>query len=155
MLLLFRFFGMFCLVMLLTQQASATDNKLTLGTVLDDQGNPITLPNTKVNNNLRYTIPSPKKSVKSSTKRKLSSKKVVKQSRKKQLASRNSVANDPGCRWLNSRMSSLEQYAGAGVNVRNRHYQQELSIRQQEWQCMKCGAEGPSQGDHALCQYRR
>ncbi len=155
MLLLFRLFGMLCLVTLLAQQASATDNKLTLGTVLDDQGNPITLPNTKVNNNLRYSIPAPKKPAKSSTKRKLPSKKVVKQSRKKQLASRNNVANDPGCRWLNSRMSSLEQYAGAGVNARNRHYQQELSIRQQEWQCLKCGAEGPSQGDHAQCQYRR
>ncbi|GIU25623.1 hypothetical protein L2719_10235 [Shewanella schlegeliana] len=131
---------------------------LALGSVLNDKGQPIELPD-KPKSDFNYSPPPIEDSKRSSTQsrvtKKSSSKKAKAKSRKQRLASRSSVANDPGCRWLNSRMNSLDRHLSSGVNSRNRHYQTELKIRQGEWECMKCGAEGPEQSDHATCQYRR
>ncbi len=134
---------------------------LTLGSVLNDKGQPIHIPS-KSQSHFNYSAPATtgsKPSTKNqSSKRKspkIQNKKPKAKSRKQQLASRSNVANDPGCRWLNNRMNNLDRHLSAGINSRNRHYQQELDIRQQEWQCMKCGAEGPEQSDHASCQYKR
>ncbi|ABV89377.1 hypothetical protein [Shewanella pealeana] len=136
----------------------ADNPSLELGSVLNDKGQPIRVPS-ETHSDFNYSPPTIEGSSPASTQINKSKKKPSKQakakSRKQQLASRSSVANNPSCRWLNSRMNSLEKHLSAGVNSRNRHYQQELDIRQQEWQCMKCGAEGPEQSDHASCQYRR
>jgi hypothetical protein len=76
-------------------------------------------------------------------------------SRKQQLASRKRVANDVGCRWLNSRMDHLEgQLTQAGTQDLG-HQAAELKIRQKEWQCLKCGVEGPSIADRSRCQHKR
>jgi hypothetical protein len=76
-------------------------------------------------------------------------------SRKQQLASRKHVANDAGCRWLDSRMDHLEgQSTQAGTQDLG-HQAAELEIRQKEWQCLKCGVEGPSVADRSRCQHKR
>lgn len=131
---------------------------LTLGSVLNDKGQPLEIPN-KPKSHFNYSPPPIESSSSPSPKirrnQKSSPKKTKAKSRKQQLASRSSVANDPSCRWLNGRMNSLERNLNGELNSRNRHYQQELNIRQDEWECMKCGAEGPEQSDHAECQYKR
>lgn len=131
---------------------------LELGSALNDKGQPLELPD-QPKSSLNYSPPPIEDSKQSSTQSRVTKdsphKKAKPKSRKQQLVSRSSVANDPGCRWLNARMNSLERQISSGVNSRNRHYQQELKIRQDEWECMKCGAEGPAQSDHAACQYRR
>ena len=131
---------------------------LDLGSVLNDKGQPITIPS-ETQSHFNYSAPaiaaSSQPNSTSATTPKAKARKAKPKNRKQQLASRNSVANDPGCRWLNSRMNSLERNLSGGVNSRNRHQQQELSIRQGEWQCMKCGAEGPELSDHASCQHKR
>ncbi|MCG9697940.1 hypothetical protein [Shewanella sp. Isolate11] len=76
-------------------------------------------------------------------------------SRKQQLASRLHVANDPSCRWLNKRMQQLEHKIKQQTKPNYGFHSDELSIRKQEWICMKCGAEGPQVNDHASCQHRR
>lgn len=66
---------------------------------------------------------------------------------------RGKVANDPSCRWLDTRIDQLEDLlASSGGGA---HHQDELRARMGEWRCLKCGADGPKQGDHSLCQYRR
>ena len=125
---------------------------LPLGVVLDSHGRPITMPS---NNRAALEYRSEEAKVSSvnkppnSTKKK--SKKKTKSQPRKQLASRTSIANDPSCRWLNQRMKELEKKQ----NLDKSHHQQELKIRNKEWKCMKCGAEGPKQPDYARCQYRR
>ncbi|WOT05373.1 hypothetical protein [Shewanella youngdeokensis] len=151
-----------CALILLSPTSLASDTKpaaLPLGVVLDDKGQPIAIP-TQANGALNYTPPA----IKTNTQPRKASyskptnkpiKKAKPKSRKQQLASRQTIANDPGCRWLNSRMSALEKHLRLGVNHRNQHQQQELNIRQSEWQCLKCGAEGPAPSDHNRCQHRR
>ena len=142
--------------------SEADSPPLALGSVLNDKGQPIHVPS-KTQSHFNYSAPattasslSPQtKSPQTKPSHKNQAKKPKPKNRKQRLASRSSVANDPGCRWLNNRMNNLDKYLSAGVNSRNRHYQQELDIRQKEWQCMKCGAEGPEQSDHASCQYKR
>ncbi|WP_299802872.1 hypothetical protein [uncultured Shewanella sp.] len=147
--------------------AEPDEPTLALGSVLNDKGQPIRVPS-ETHSHFNYSAPatsaskasSPQKQPSQKTSSKKSSsksqaRKSKPKSRKQRLASRSSVANDPSCRWLNGRMNNLDKHLSAGVNSRNRHYQQELDIRQQEWQCMKCGAEGPEQSDHASCQYKR
>ncbi len=71
----------------------------------------------------------------------------------KTAAARSYVADDPNCRWLDNRMGQLEKLLtsrGAGE-----HHGDELKARQQEWRCLKCGSNGPRQGDHDRCMYRR
>ncbi|MCE9686159.1 hypothetical protein LZP73_08000 [Shewanella sp. AS16] len=77
------------------------------------------------------------------------------QSRKQTLASRAHVANDPGCRWLDNRMDQLEAQLRVKNNSFVQGYRRELTTRRREWQCLKCGAEGPSQADHSHCQHKR
>lgn len=71
----------------------------------------------------------------------------------KTVAARSYVADDPNCRWLDNRMGQLEKLLtsrGAGE-----HHGDELKARQKEWRCLKCGSNGPRQGDHDRCMYRR
>ncbi|ACJ31546.1 Conserved hypothetical protein [Shewanella piezotolerans WP3] len=136
--------------------AIASDpSTLPLGTVLDDKGQPLTIP-TQNKTALSYSTP-PAVNSSHNIKTPLSKpkSKYKKTSRKQQLASRKNVANDAGCRWLNGRMKQLEKQLRLGVNHRNQHQQQELNVRQDEWECLKCGVEGPNPSDHHSCQYRR
>lgn len=136
---------------------------LPLGTLLDSEGKPINLPDQE-QSSFEYSAPTltptePSKATKStkSTKDTQSTKatKSKKLSRKQQLASREHVANDPNCRWLDKRMDQLEAQLGGKQDNAATHQADELSARQKEWQCLKCGAEGPAQNDHSNCQYRR
>lgn len=143
-------------LLLLCPYAIASDSStLPLGAVLDDKGQPLTIPS---QNQTALSYSSTPAANNSHSKKKPQSKPKSKQkkiSRKQQLASRKRVANDAGCRWLNGRMKQLEKQLRLGVNHRNQHQQQELSVRQDEWECLKCGAEGPNPSDHHSCQYRR
>lgn len=143
-------------LLLLCPYTIARDSStLPLGTVLDDKGQPLTIP-TQNKTALSYSATPPASNSHSKktpqSKPKSNYKKI---SRKQQLASRKNVANDAGCRWLNGRMKQLEKQLRVGVNHRNQHQQQELSVRQDEWECLKCGVEGPHPSDHHSCQYRR
>lgn len=143
-------------LLLLCPYTIARDSStLPLGTVLDDKGHPLTIP-TQNKTALSYSATPPASNSHSKktpqSKPKSNYKKI---SRKQQLASRKNVANDAGCRWLNGRMKQLEKQLRVGVNHRNQHQQQELSVRQDEWECLKCGVEGPNPSDHHSCQYRR
>ncbi|ACA84423.1 hypothetical protein [Shewanella woodyi] len=138
---------------------ASNSKPLPLGSVLDSQGNPIQLPS-KQESALEIPSIKPTKEYQStpakSRKRSQSRSKKSKLSRKQQLASRTSVANDPGCRWLDARMDHLERKLNdKGNSNANSYHKKELSIREQEWKCLKCGAEGPKQTDHDHCQYRR
>lgn len=156
MLYLYHLMLLTCILMCIPLNTSANEpTSLPLGSILNDKGQPIT-PSNKTHTDLRFSNPVIKKSsTQKPTNKKTTNQKTKAKSRKQQLASRDSVANNPSCRWLNTRMTSLERNLDSGVNSRNQHYQQELDMRQDEWQCMKCGAEGPEQADHAVCQYRR
>ena len=132
---------------------------LGIGVALDSEGKPIAIPTT--GSALEYHPPEIHTSKKTKNKKskltKRSKKKSAKTlSRKQKLASRSSVANDPGCRWLDKRMDKLEQSLSyAGNQTSYGFHRDELKIRHSEWLCMKCGAEGPNQRDHDTCQYRR
>lgn len=127
---------------------------LPLGTLLDSEGKPLAIPTEQ--SALEYSSPTvnvDEAKTKQTTKSTAAKKK--KPSRKQQLISRDRVANDPSCRWLNARMSQLETQIGNRPDRAASYHTDELSARQQEWQCLKCGAEGPNQDDHYRCQYRR
>lgn len=134
-----------------------TQHPLPLGVVLDNEGNPISLPPKNQSamefQSPKFTKPHHFADINSSQKKPTHKKKL---SRKQQLASRAHVANSPSCRWLNSRMNKLEQnLTFAGNDSTNSYHRKELVIREKEWKCMKCGAEGPQQKDRDKCQYRR
>jgi len=138
-----------------------TEERLPLGVVLDSEGNPISLPTDK-RSALEFRSPevttSSRPDVNPSHHKKTRKKKVrtKKLSRKQQLAGRAHIANDPSCRWLNSRMNKLEEnLTFTGNNSANSYHKKELAIRSKEWKCLKCGAEGPEQKDHDRCQHRR
>ncbi|MCH1929874.1 hypothetical protein L9G16_06740 [Shewanella sp. A25] len=140
-----------------SQTSADKAEPLPLGTLLDSDGNPIALPEER--SALNYsspTVDTPEvttKNAKENTPTKSPKKKTKKQSRKQQLASREHVANDPSCRWLDARMDLLEGQIGTKASA---NYQtDELDVRQQEWRCLKCGAEGPDRDDYYRCQYRR
>ncbi|MFT5789297.1 MAG: hypothetical protein ACI8SJ_001413 [Shewanella sp.] len=155
--LLTRYLPIVYALILISPCCFASDTApLPLGAVLDDKGQPLAIP-TQPKTALSYT---PVKQTETTSASKQSpskpkAKKTKKMSHKQQLASRTKVANDAGCRWLNSRMNLLEKQLNLGVNNRNMHHQQELNARQNEWECLKCGMEGPNQSDHHSCQYRR
>ncbi|MBV7316027.1 hypothetical protein [Shewanella sp. NIFS-20-20] len=69
---------------------------------------------------------------------------------KRRQSSAAHVANDPSCRWLNSRIKQLSD-----KRQRHGHQDTELNARQQEWQCLDCAGQGPKSGDHDRCLYRR
>lgn len=52
-------------------------------------------------------------------------------------------------------MQQLEALSSSKQNKPAQYQLDELSARQKEWQCLKCGAEGPNQNDYSRCQYRR
>ncbi|WP_076413257.1 hypothetical protein [Shewanella sp. UCD-KL12] len=123
---------------------------------LDSDGNPIAIPSSN-QSALNYQPQAPKRHLRSHKKStKKTKRKKSKLSRKQQLKTRSQVANDPSCRWIDQRMDQLEQKLSySGNNTGYGYHSKELKIRQSEWQCMKCGAEGPSQRDYDNCQYRR
>lgn len=133
---------------------------LPLGTLLDSDGKPIDIPS-EPQRALEYSAPnmtpteSPKTKATQATKKTTKTAKTKKLNRKQQLASREHVANDPNCRWLDQRMDQLEDQMGNKQDNTAKYRSDELNARQQEWQCLKCGAEGPNQDDHSRCQYRR
>ncbi|MEC4727554.1 hypothetical protein HWQ46_18580 [Shewanella sp. D64] len=133
---------------------------LPLGAVLDSQGNPIPLPS-KQESALEIPSLKPSKTIRS-TQHKLTNNtprtkpKKRSLSAKQRLASRVRVANDPSCRWLDTRMVQLERELTYKGNSRSRGYhQKELNIREREWKCMKCSTEGPSLVERDKCQYKR
>ena len=78
--------------------------------------------------------------------------------RMEMLESRAQVANDPSCHWLNRRMNELEtklQGDMDGMEMRFGYHKKELDFRKKEWICLKCGVEGPSIHDYAICHFRR
>ncbi len=123
--------------------------KLPLGTVLDSQGNPIKLPTT-IESSLEFKTAQPK-AMKSPLQQKSNNKSKNILNRKKQLTRQAKVANDPNCRWLAQRIKQLKKHKSSTKGYQN----QELTIREKEWKCMKCSAEGPKQEDYARCQHRR
>ncbi|MGL4712122.1 MAG: hypothetical protein ACRCWP_06055 [Shewanella sp.] len=129
---------------------------LPLGTLLDNEGKPINLPN-QVQSAFEYsptlTPTEPSKTTQSTQSKKATKSKKL--TRKQQLASREHVANDPNCRWLDKRMDQLEALLGDKQDTTAKYQADELNARQKEWQCLKCGAEGPAQNDYSQCQYRR
>lgn len=137
---------------------------LPLGTLLDSDGKPLPIPAEQ--SALDYAAPAITPDFNSdfnsddSAKTKAHNKsaanhKKKKLNRKQQLASRENVANDPSCRWLDTRMSQLETQIGNKRDKAADHQNAELSARQQEWQCLKCSIEGPAPEDYHRCQYRR
>lgn len=136
---------------------SSTTDSLPLGTLLDSQGKPLPIPAEQ--SALDYSPPtvnvdntSPKTKTNKTQSTKTKNKKL---SRKQQLASRDKVANDPSCRWLDARMSQLETQIGNKREQAADYHSDELNARKQEWQCLKCGVEGPNPDDYHRCQYRR
>lgn len=137
-------------------KSSSTD-PLPLGTLLDSEGKPLPIPAEQ--SALDYSPPtvnvdnpSPKTKTNKTQSTKTKNKKL---SRKQQLASRDNIANDPSCRWLDARMSQLETQIGNKRDQTADYHSDELNARKQEWQCLKCGAEGPNPDDYHRCQYRR
>ena len=133
---------------------------LPLGTLRDSNGQPIAIPS-EPQSAFEYSAPNitptepPTTKATKATKATKKTTKTKKPSRKQQLASRERVANDPNCRWLDQRMAQLESQMRSKQDNTSQYHADELSARQQEWQCLKCGAEGPNQDDHSRCQYRR
>lgn len=80
-------------------------------------------------------------------------KKQKKQQTKAALGS-TKTANDASCRWLKNRIKHLNKQIKPNIN-HQQHLENELSIRQDEWQCLQCGGAGPKPTDYHQCQYRR
>jgi hypothetical protein len=127
-----------------------------LGQALDNQGNPITA-NPKIQISLEFLeqdIPEVSNSeTPKSSKRKQPSNKSARTATNK--SPRQKIANDPGCRWLDTRMDHLEDQLRSPHNQTLGHQESELKIRQKEWRCLKCAKQGPAQGDHSRCQQKR
>jgi hypothetical protein len=127
-----------------------------LGQALDNQGNPITA-YPKIQIGLEFleqdspeahNTENPK-----SAKRKKPASKSARTAKNK--SHRRNVANDPGCRWLDTRMDHLENQLRSGHSQAIGYQEGELKIRQKEWRCLKCATQGPGQGDHSRCQQKR
>lgn len=134
---------------------------LPLGTVLDANGEEITIPSQQ-NSSLHYSSRESLKSIKPKTvfhntsKIKQLNNSSSKTNNKHKYSSQQYVANDPSCRWLNNRIQLLQNNLKNSRHLRKDNYQkQELKIRRAEWDCMNCTGEGPSQSDYDRCQYRR
>ncbi|MGL5358404.1 MAG: hypothetical protein ACRDBI_01625 [Shewanella sp.] len=146
---------------------------LPLGTLLDNQGRPLSLPQHS-HSALEYSAPiaSPEANTPSTatTKRTTAKLSTSKQSTSKRSAeakllssqrigdghiNRERIANDPNCRWLDNRLTQLESLTRGQRGNPAQYHAEELHARQQEWLCLKCGAAGPVQGDYGRCQYRR
>ncbi|MGZ9899809.1 hypothetical protein [Shewanella gaetbuli] len=115
--------------------------------VLDDQGNPIAIRTPAIAleyqaNEAAVVIKPQRKPYKAKS---LKSTKNI---------SKNKLADDPSCRWLHQRTRHL--LSQLRDNQRHQtHVEEELSARMSEWKCLKCDTDGPSQGDHDRCQYKR
>ncbi|MGL4577541.1 MAG: hypothetical protein ACRCVV_06380 [Shewanella sp.] len=146
---------------------------LPLGTLLDSQGQPLSLPHhsqsaleysgpqltTEAASPPRRATPQRAHSSPLSHSSKPSRASTMTSSNQKpantKRLSRQHIANDPSCRWLDNRLNQLESRHNSQLNPPSQYHAQELHARQQEWRCLKCGAEGPAQADYARCQYRR
>lgn len=121
-------------------------------TALDSEGRPLALP-TEVKPAMEFGPESRDWQWEANRDKPVSTDKRSKVSKTSSDKGRGKVANDPNCRWLDTRISQLEDLlASSGGGT---HHQDELKARMGEWRCLKCGADGPKQGDHSRCQYRR
>ncbi|MBR9729100.1 hypothetical protein ACFOD0_15530 [Shewanella intestini] len=130
-----------------SNDAQKQQKTLPLGTATDEHGNVLVIPETEQSDlefNPQQYLASPQRGRTNTTTR-----------TKKSITPTSRVADNPSCRWLNQRIDYLTA-AIPSANQRDvNHYQTELTVREQEFNCMKCDAKGPSQADHARCQYRR
>jgi hypothetical protein len=69
--------------------------------------------------------------------------------------STSTIANDPGCRWLNSRLKHLQKKLRQTQSNQFSHYQDEIDMRKREWHCLKCASNGPTDVDRNVCQHKR
>ncbi|QYK05170.1 hypothetical protein [Shewanella zhangzhouensis] len=121
-------------------------------TALDSEGRPLAIP-TEVKPVMEFGPESRDWQWDANRDKSVSTGKRSKASKTSSGKGRGKVANDPNCRWLDSRISQLEDLlASSGGGT---HHQDELKARMGEWRCLKCGGDGPKQGDHSRCQYRR
>ncbi|GGB58151.1 hypothetical protein K8B83_01110 [Shewanella inventionis] len=65
------------------------------------------------------------------------------------------MADDPSCRWLQSRITHLQKKQRQTQNSSFSHYQDEIDIRESEWDCLKCATSGPNDVDRGECQHKR
>lgn len=65
------------------------------------------------------------------------------------------MADDPNCRWLNNRIKHLKNQQRQTQHSQFSHYQDEIDIREAEWDCLKCASSGPNSVDRGACQYKR
>ncbi|MGB0893016.1 MAG: hypothetical protein ACPGUD_01305 [Parashewanella sp.] len=126
-----------------------------LNQVLDDKGNPITIPDAEEPAMEYHFTKQRLKPQITNNRKKITQRRFKDLTRKEMLQSRANIANDPSCRWLDDRMELLEKQLSSGMGMRYGHHQKELSARQKEWVCMKCGVEGPSIQDYTRCQFHR
>lgn len=123
---------LFCLLLM--------GNGLPQNTVLDAEGQPIAIPDTpKVS--LNYQSSSYINNAKPAEKRENDLSKA------KTLNRQIYIANDPNCRWLNSRIKTLQKFSKQKFS----HYHNEINRRLKEWRCLNCEGKGPSQADYARC----
>ncbi|WP_394202709.1 hypothetical protein [Shewanella waksmanii] len=155
-----RYLGRLCaclMVLFASINHIIANEKLPLGTVLDSQGRVIELPQSP-QMALEYSPPKLAYPTRTQPKRAKTSKSVKSQAKlgTKQNNTRHlTVANNPSCRWLAGRIKNLQKQLNSPRRGQFGYYGEELRIREQEWQCLRCDAEGPKQTDHSRCQYKR
>lgn len=136
-----------------TQLTNDNANSLPLQYATDHQGNVIVIP-TEQSSALEYRAddiylkPSHKKSpIKKNNTRSSTAKRTTLKSK--------TIANDPSCRWLHSRIKQLQKKQRQTQNSQFSHYQDEIDIRESEWACLKCATSGPNNVDRGECQHKR
>ncbi|AZG71319.1 hypothetical protein [Shewanella livingstonensis] len=65
------------------------------------------------------------------------------------------IANDPSCRWLHSRLKHLTKKLRQTQSNQFSHYQDEIDLRKREWRCLKCASTGPTDVERNVCQSKR
>ncbi|QIR15933.1 hypothetical protein [Shewanella aestuarii] len=142
-----------------SQPVLTNQSAVTLGVdgVFDSNGNPLAIP--PVNQALHYQASEALSDASPKTKHKSSNKARAKHAKKASTQDKHDrasavVANDPSCRWLSARIKALEKKLSP-KSERKQYIKDELGIRKSEYSCLRCAGDGPSQGDHALCQYKR
>ncbi|WP_299571104.1 hypothetical protein [uncultured Shewanella sp.] len=123
---------------------------LAIGSVLDNQGNPITLPTPQ--SALEYSADEMQLDRSESVQLSSNKASIKKASKSANTAATMTVANDPSCRWLASRITYLKRHI---KQQQAEYHQTELGHRQKEWDCMNCATSGPTQAQHSSCQYKR
>lgn len=132
---------------------ASTPITLPADSALDSEGNPIVIPG-QHRSALHYRAQDLPTTKQPKSQRRETLKKPKKDNRRR-TAQRQLVADDPSCRWLHQRMNQLKRKLQSQSKPEFGFHRDELNIRKSEWDCMKCGAEGPSVSDYQKCQYKR